>query len=365
MAHRPAQFFFLSPRGALTLAALSASLMLTACASTSDLLPSSPFLASNDAKADTAAEPASELEKATEYWGKQYRSKPTDKTAALSYAKNLKASGQKKQAFDVLQDAASFHGSDKEVMSELGRLALEFDQLSMAARALEIADNPDKPDWKVISARGTVLAKQGQHKAAIPYFERALTLAPGQPSVVNNLAMAHAMSGDAGKAEEFLRQVANKDGSPSKVNQNLALVLGLQGKYDESKALAATAQGSSTLAAQNTDYLRRLTKLEPKASPVVAPTAVAATAPPAASKNTAPAASATPAAQATTAQLPWAAKSVTSTTPANSGQATVARVNDAFKPGAMDNSSTAAAWQPSVTADARTPEAAAVKGSSR
>lgn len=346
MAHVPAQFHNFRPKGALTLAALGASLLLSACAGTSDLLPSGPYMASNDAKADAASDPASELRAATEYWGKQYKAKPEDKTAALSYAKNLKASGDKRLALDVLRDAASFHGSDPELMGEFGRLALDLDQLSVAARALEIADQSQKPDWRVISARGTVLAKQGQHKAAIPYFERALSLAPGQVSVMNNLAMAHAMSGDAGQAEQILRQAAAQPGATAKINQNLALVLGLQGKYDESKIAGAAAAGSSTIAAENTEYLRRMVKLDPKSSPA-----------PALSTAAAPA----PATAAVTTALPWTAK----TAPATVARAASTPVNDAFKPAAIESGSSAAAWNTAVTASVQPSDGAAPNGSNR
>ena len=105
---------------------------------------------------------------------------------------------------------------------------------------LEIADDPAKPDWKIISARGTVLSKQGQYKQAIPFYERASPLSQNQRSVLNNLAMAHAMSGDPKKAEELLRQAASTpSGNTAKVKQNLALVLGLQGRYDEAKLVTA------------------------------------------------------------------------------------------------------------------------------
>lgn len=344
MAQEPAQIFSYRPRGAGTLAVLGVSLLLSACSSTSELLPSGPFLASNDAKPETAnQDPTEELRKATEYWGKEYKAKPENKTAALSYARNLKAMKDKRMALNVLQDAATYHSKDPELMGELGRLALEFDQLALAQRALDIADVPEKPDWKVISARGTVLAKQGQHKAAIPYFERALALAPNQPSVLNNLAMANAMSGDAAKAEEILRAAAAKGDAPAKVNQNLALVLGLQGKYEESK-IAGSAGGSSQVAAENTDYLRRMVRLDPKVSPV-------------------PAAPATAPSTLATAPLPWAAKTpatATATAPSASGRTVASaastgggKVNDAFKPAAIENTSAGAAWQTAVTASAQ------------
>ncbi|MEQ1717446.1 MAG: tetratricopeptide repeat protein [Hyphomicrobium sp.] len=296
MAHVSAHPAHSRLSGVATLAALITSLMLGACAGTSDLLPGGASLASSEAlaQAEDDKDPKSELRKATEYWGKQYASKQSDKAAALNYAKNLKALGDKREAIVVLQNAAALHQRDPEIAGELGRLAVEFDQLTLATRMLEIADVQENPDWKVISARGTLLAKQGQHKAAIPYFERALSLAPHQQSVMNNLAMATAMSGDAKKAEDILRQAAQNGGGEPKVNQNLALVLGLQGRYDEAK-LAGAATGPSEVAASNTDYVRRMVRLEPKAAPAGIPAAAVvntATAVPAFKTEVAPTAAA-------------------------------------------------------------------------
>lgn len=260
--------------GAPIAVVLAATLFLGACAGSSDLLSGTSTIASADAEqAVDTLDPQLELRKATEYWGQQHAKNPTDKTTALNYAKNLKANGDKREALVVLQNAFALHKSDPEIAGELGRLALEFDQLSLAGKALEVADVPEKPDWRVVSARGTVLAKQGQHKAAIAYFERALAISPNRPSVLNNLAMANAMSGNPQKAEQVLRDLAQLNGAPAKVNQNLALVLGLQGKYDESKAVGA-AVAPTDVAAANTEYLRQMVRLEPKHSPA-ASTAVA------------------------------------------------------------------------------------------
>lgn len=204
-----------------------------------------------------------DLEKATEYWGKEYSKNPRNLDAALSYAKNLKAMGRKGQALSVLQQASLYHASDRKLNSEYGRLALEMDQVAVAKQLLEAADDPANPDWRVVSARGTVLAKQGQYREAIPLYEKALSLSHDQPSIMNNLALAYTMNGEAAKAEELLRKAATGNGSNPKVRQNLALVLGLQGKYDESKQVAA-ADLPPESAAANADYMRKLVKLDPK-----------------------------------------------------------------------------------------------------
>ena len=239
------------------------------------------------------ATPQTELQKATEYWGNQYSKHPRDVEAALSYAKNLKAMGQKQAAMSVLQQVAMIHGNDRRVASEYGRLALDLDQVSLAAQVLEGAEDPAKPDWRVVAARGTVLAKQGKYSDAVPFYERALTLAPGQPSILNNLALAHTMSGNSAKGEELLRQAAAAQGATPRVKQNLALVLGIEGKYDESKQVAAAVMAPNDAAA-NADLIRRMTRNDPKASgptdtaPAAtdAPVQVAKTAPDARSRTT-------------------------------------------------------------------------------
>jgi len=244
------------------LPAIAAALLLAACSGTPDLLPGTK--AQLTSLSDDPSDPNNELRKATDYWGKRHAEKPTDKTAALSYARNLKALGQKREALGVMQDAYAANSNDAEVAGEYGRLAVEFDQYSGAAKALEFASNAENPDWKVLSARGTLLSKQGQYKAAMPYFERALKISPNQPSVLNNLALATAMSGDAKKAEEMLRAASESGGATAKVNQNLALVLGLQGKYDEAKSTGSRS-APTEVAEANTEYVRRMVRLDPKA----------------------------------------------------------------------------------------------------
>ena len=144
-------------------------------------------------------------------------------------------------------------------------MALDLNQVGVANQLLTIADDPTKPDWRVISARGTVLAKQGKYSDAIPFYERALTLSQNNPTVMNNLAMAHAMMGDPKKAEEILRQAVTEDGATPKVRENLAIVLGLQGRYDELKAVAAGVLNSDAASA-NTTYLKQMVKLDAKSA---------------------------------------------------------------------------------------------------
>jgi Flp pilus assembly protein TadD len=222
---------------------LTAALLLGACSGGGDLelgLGQEEPKSVDIATASTGPASRAELERATSYWGEQYSKNPRDGKSALSYARNLKALGRKAQALSVLQAAYLFNANDKEFLSEYGRLALERGQVSTAAELLAKADDPGKPDWRIISARGTVMAKQGNYKEAISYFERAREIAPpNQASVLNNLAMAYTMDGQAARGEELLRQASLTGGHDPKVKQNLALVLELQGKAGEAARIDA------------------------------------------------------------------------------------------------------------------------------
>lgn len=259
-----------SPRhslgGTAGLLGLAACLMAGGCSH----LPGGPDpLTLDGAKAeakpakDAPLQTQAELQKATDYWGKQYAASPRELKPALNYARNLKAMGEKQRALAVLQQAAIFHGESRELASEYGRLALDLGQVNLADKLLSIADDPSNPDWRVISARGTVLAKQGKYAQAIPFYDRALSLAHDQPSILSNLALATAMSGNPARAEALLRQAEAADGASPKIRQNLALVLGLQGKYDESKLIAARDLPMETVA-ENTSNIRNVVKIPPR-----------------------------------------------------------------------------------------------------
>lgn len=251
------------------LAALAASLMLGACAAqvgggeSGDLFSALQPQSSEEAqKAAAPSEPAA----AAEYWGKIYAKNPRDLEAALAYAESLKLTGQKREALAVLQQASLIHGTNKKLAADYGRLALELDQVSVSKKLLEIADDPANPDWRVVMARGTALAKEGSYREAIAFYERAQALNPQHPSVLNNLALAYTMSGEPERGETLLRQASVSGSETTRVRQNLALVLGLQGKYDE-----ATKVGSLDLPSEdaqaNTALLKRMVKLDAKAAP--------------------------------------------------------------------------------------------------
>lgn len=249
-------------------ALLMASTAVLAAACSKDAPLTGP-LAGTPNEITTASAPGApdasraELKKATEYWGGVFAKDPSDGQAAYNYARNLKAMGEKQQALAVLQSSATMNPMHRGILGEYGRLALEFDQVTLAEQLLEKADDPAQPDWRVISARGTAKAKQGLYGEAITFYERALHAAPEQPSVLSNLGLAYTMEGHPEKGEPLLKRAAALRNADQRVNQNLSLVLGVQGKYEEAK-LQAQNGAAPEKGSDNVDYVRKIVKAPAK-----------------------------------------------------------------------------------------------------
>ncbi len=253
----------------------SLALSLGACSQSSGLLMSEPEVP--DVSASRVAEMSRpEAEKSAEHWGKEHSKQRRDGKSALNYARSLKALDRKPEALAVLQGAYLYNAQDREYLSEFGRLALDQGHAPMAQQLLEKADDPSKPDWRVLSARGVALAQQGKYKEAIPFLERARGLAPDQPSVANNLALAYTMDGQASQAEPMLRQATSTAADP-RVRQNLALVLNLQGKKEEATRVAMgndmpvpAAAAPVSIAARPAPVPARVAAVAPSPQPAVA-----------------------------------------------------------------------------------------------
>ena len=170
-----------------------------------------------------------------ETWGAKYAADPGDERTALAYARALRATDQGPQAVAVLQQAALHHPQDRVLLAAYGKGLADVGRLSEAAEVLDNAHSPAAPDWRVLSARGAVADQLNDHTGAQRYYAAALKIAPDEPGVVGNLGLSYALSQRLDLAEETLRAAAGHPRADARVRQNLALVLGLRGKFAEAE----------------------------------------------------------------------------------------------------------------------------------
>ena len=77
--------------------------------------------------------------------------------------------------------------------------------------------------------------------------------------MLNNLGMSHALEGDLTQAEATLRQASllPKAKTEPRIRQNLALVVGLQGRFDEARKVASEDLPPAEVEA-NMAYLKKM-----------------------------------------------------------------------------------------------------------
>lgn len=162
---------------------------------------------------------------------------PTDARTAIAYAAVLRRLDQRAQAVAVLQQAAVRNPGDRALMGAYGRALADSGRLQEAQEVLARAHSPQQPDWRILSAQGTVADQLGNQTRAQELYQAALNLAPGEPSVLSNYGLSLALSRKLPEAK--LRTAAADPRADQRVRQNLALVLGLQGKFDEAEGVLA------------------------------------------------------------------------------------------------------------------------------
>ncbi len=192
---------------------------------------------------------------AVSHWAQAYAKNPQDARVALGYARAMKAIGSKDQAFEILKTAYRRDSKNGEIASELGRLALDMGRIEVAKGSLEAAEAQGVRDWRTLSAQGTLRAKRGEHAEAQQYYLAALQEQPDSVSVINNLALSYALDGKADKAASLLRKAVDSGKGDKRTRQNLALVLGLEGKFGEAQKVASMDVGNDNAKA-SMGYLR-------------------------------------------------------------------------------------------------------------
>src|SRR3954469_6793635 len=210
---------------------------------------------------------------AVDVYGERYRANPKDADAALAYGQALRATGQRAQAAAVLEQATIANPGNRALLAGYGRALADNGNSQAAFDVLSRAHSPDSPDWRILSVQGTALDKLGKHEEARNYYATALKIVPDEPSVLSNLGLSYMLTRDLPNAEQTLRRAYANPRADGRVRQNLALVVGLQGRFTEAETIAKGDLPADEAAA-NVTYLREmLSRKDPRSGGKTVPVA--------------------------------------------------------------------------------------------
>src|SRR6185436_415097 len=161
------------------------------------------------------------------------------------------------QAISVLEGGLAAYKSDIDIRVAYAKALSAAGRFDQAMTVVDDAINPASPDWNALLVKGAILDQSGRNVDARAVYGQALLIAPNAAALEANLGLSYAMTNNLDQAEAHLRKALAMKGANSQVRQNLALVLGLQGRFDESRAMFAAELPADQVEA-NMAYIRAL-----------------------------------------------------------------------------------------------------------
>jgi Flp pilus assembly protein TadD len=214
----------------LALLAGVAALAISACATNRTNVAAQPDFGSLNADQQSSA--LGQL-------GARYKANPRDKATILYYSAALRTAGQPEQAASVMEAGIALYPNDPALKVAYAKALSAAGRFDQALTVIDDAIDPASPDWNALLVKGAILDQSGRNEEARAAYQQALVTAPNQPSLEANLGLSYAMTNDLDQAEEHLRKAVKMPGANSRIRQNLGLVIGLQGRFDEAKAIFA------------------------------------------------------------------------------------------------------------------------------
>ncbi|HEV7822136.1 MAG TPA: SPOR domain-containing protein, partial [Burkholderiales bacterium] len=163
---------------------------------------------------------------------------------AIGQAQAARKTSDLAGAAKILSQLVLFAPDDPRVLGEYGKtLAAQGksdDALAFLERAIQLQPN----EWSFHSAQGVAYDQKAAYPSAQASYARALSLKPGEPTVLNNAALSHMQSGDLDGAEQLLMQASPGTADYPRIAQNLTLVQNLK-----AARLASAAPAPASVAA--------------------------------------------------------------------------------------------------------------------
>lgn len=172
------------------------------------------------------------------FWAREVEIDPTDVEAGVGLSQALRTMGSYDDAFAAIQKLLMAQPDSYDALMEMARIhvarGMGFYAIEPARRAAALQPK----DWRAPTLLGIAYEQAQRDDEARAAHEKAMALAPNNPTVMSNYAMFLAAHGEGPRAEAMLRAAAARPDSTIQIRQNLALLVGLQGHLTEAEKLA-------------------------------------------------------------------------------------------------------------------------------
>lgn len=237
-------------------APLLVPVLLAACATTAPETAQKAKPAASNAAAREAVGREDALTQMA-FWAKEYETYRDDPEAARRFADVLRRGARPDRAVEVALEALGRHPGDLDLTRTLGFSYLEVRKPQEALRPLAIVASADARDWRARTALGAALDQLSRFEEARLAYKEALAIKADCVPALTNLGVSYLMSGEPENAEAVLKQAAALPEAAPETRVNLAIAMGLQGRFEDAERLQSVDLPPQMVAA-NMAHLRSL-----------------------------------------------------------------------------------------------------------
>ncbi|NQU59493.1 MAG: tetratricopeptide repeat protein [Rhodospirillales bacterium] len=185
-----------------------------------------------------AAEAEGKYAVAANHYRKLLGHKPDDQKTMIALVRNLRYTGEVKQALEILQSKAKEFGRSPAYLIELGKAKLALNDPQGAIATMKEALRAGGDNWEALTAMGIGYDLLQAHDEAWKAYQKALKISANNPAILNNMAISAALVGNLNLAISILEGAPGYARKIQQIRQNLALFYGLKGDIKKAEMLA-------------------------------------------------------------------------------------------------------------------------------
>ncbi len=191
------------------------------------------------------------------FWGEEYRKDASNVEVIVPFMRALRAIGSHDRVQEIATVSLPQHPRSHEILLELGRSFMAQDRPEDAVQAfVRAADFAPADQAAPLAALGVAFDRTAEHLKAQKAYRFALEREPDRVATLSNYGLSLALTGNLVDAEAQLRKASALPDADIRIRQNLALILGLQGKFDEMASVDPSAPRRTVEA--NREALRQM-----------------------------------------------------------------------------------------------------------
>ncbi len=185
----------------------------------------------------------------------------------ITFAGNLRKSGNADDAADVLHKAQIKYPDNTEILRQLGIAMIDANHAIQAIEVFDVLAAIEPKNAMAYNGKAVAFDTAGNHTAALEIYEKALSLDPSSVPIRNNMAMSMILNNQLEDARVMLEALHKEVPEIAKVRHNLALVYGLQG--NKAKAMELNLQTlSQKQAEENLKFYQHYITMQSDVKPV-------------------------------------------------------------------------------------------------